>query len=161
MGILFLIFYKSYFISYSSRVSYTIIYTSASFFIIHFIYLVFNFYCYSITVICLSPHPSTPPQPDHPPSPTSTLPLDLIHVSFIPSSHCPLPTPPAIVRLFLTSISLVIFCLLFSFVDYVPVKGEIIGYLSLTAWLISLSIMLSSSIHAVAKGISSFFLSAV
>ena len=36
--------------------------------------------------------------------------------------------------------SLVIFCLLFSFVDYVPVKGEIIWYLSLTAWLISLSI---------------------
>ena len=32
--------------------------------------------------------------------------------------------------------SLVIFRLLFSFVDYVPVKGEIIWYLSLTAWLI-------------------------
>ena len=48
-----------------------------------------------------------------------------------------------------------------SFVDYVLVKGEIIWYLSLTAGLISLSIMLSSSIHAVAKGISSFFLSAV
>ena len=42
--------------------------------------------------------------------------------------------------------SLVIFCLLFSFVDYVPVKGEIIWYLSLTAWLISLSVMLCSSI---------------
>ena len=56
--------------------------------------------------------------------------------------------------------SLVTFCLLFSFVDYVPVKGETIWYLSLTAWLISLSIMLSSSIHVVAKGISSFFLSA-
>ena len=47
------------------------------------------------------------------------------------------------------------FCLLFSFVDQVSVKGEIIWYLSLTAWLISLSIMLSSSIHALAKGISS------
>ena len=32
--------------------------------------------------------------------------------------------------------------MLFSFVDYVAVKGEIIWYLSLTAWLISLSIML-------------------
>ena len=32
--------------------------------------------------------------------------------------------------------SLVMFCLLFSFVDYVPVKGGIIWYLSLTAWLI-------------------------
>ena len=38
-------------------------------------------------------------------------------------------------------------------------KVEIIWYLSLTAWLISLSRMLSSSIHAVAKGISSFILS--
>ena len=56
---------------------------------------------------------------------------------------------------------LVIFCLLFSFADYIPVKGEIIWYLSLTARFISLSIMLSSYIHAVAKGISSFFLSAV
>ena len=34
------------------------------------------------------------------------------------------------------------------------------GYLSLTAWIISLSIMLSSSSHAIAKGISSLFLSA-
>ena len=42
--------------------------------------------------------------------------------------------------------SLGTFCLLFSFVDYVPVKGEIIGYSSLTAWLISLSIMLSISL---------------
>ena len=64
----------------------------------------------------------------------------------------------AIVRLFLTTISLDIFCLLFSSVDYVPVKGEIIRYLSLTTCLISLSIMLSSSIHAVTKGRSSFFL---
>ena len=40
----------------------------------------------------------------------------------------------------------------------VPVKDEIIWYLSLTACLISLNIMLSSSIHALAKGISSFFL---
>ena len=56
--------------------------------------------------------------------------------------------------------SLVIFCLLFSSVDYVPVEGEIMRYLSLTTWLISLSIMLSSSIHAVTKGMNSFFLSA-
>ena len=60
----------------------------------------------------------------------------------------------------LSSVSLSIFCLLFSSVDYVPVTGEIIWYLSLTAWLISLNIRLSSSIHADAKGISSFFLSA-
>ena len=72
----------------------------------------------------------------------------------------PPPSPLVTVSLFFVSVFLVIFCLLFSSIDYVPVKGEIIWYLSLTAWLISLSIMLSSSIHAVAKGRSSFFLSA-
>ena len=54
-----------------------------------------NLYCYSITVVCLfspSLHPTLA-------EPTSTLPLDFVHVSFIvvpviPSSHCPLPTPP-------------------------------------------------------------------
>ena len=45
-----------------------------------------------------SPHPSTPPQAVPPPSPTSTLPLDFVLVSFIvapidPSPHYPLPTP--------------------------------------------------------------------
>ena len=86
-----------------------------------------------------------------PPSLASTFPLGFVHVSFRvvpekPSPHYP-PSPLVPVRLFLTSMSLVIFCLLFSFVDYVPVNGEIIWYLSLTTWLISLNIMLSSSIH--------------
>ena len=91
-----------------------------------------------------SPHPSTSPQLNPPPSPTSTLPLDFVILSFIVSSSCktlsPLSSPHsplAIVRLFLISMSVVIFCLLFSFVDYVPVKGEIIWYLSFTACLIS------------------------
>ena len=70
-------------------------------------------------------------------SPTSTLPLDFVHVSFIvvpviPSPLCPLHSPLAIVRLFLTSMSLVIFCLLFSSVDYVPVKGE--GWGGVEGW---------------------------
>ena len=124
---------------------------------IHAISFFFNFYFYSITVVCLfslSLHPT-------PAKPTS---LPLLHPPpwFCPcvlySSSCnplsPLSPPHsslAIVRLFLTSMSLVIFCLLFSSVNYVPVKGEIIWYLSLTVWLISFSIMLSSSIHAVAK----------
>ena len=43
-----------------------------------------------------------------------------------PSPHCPSPSPLAIVRFFLIPMSLVIFCLLFSSVDYVPAKGEII-----------------------------------
>ena len=47
----------------------------------------------------LSPHPSTPTHLNPPPSPTSTLPLDFVHMSFIvvpviPSPHCPHPTPP-------------------------------------------------------------------
>ena len=114
-----------------------------------------------------SPHPSTPLQPNPSLSPASTLPPWFCPCVLYSSSCNPLfplsPSPPpalVIVRLFLTSMSLVIFCLLFSSIDYVPVTGEIIWYLSFTAWLISLSIMLSSSIHAVAKGISSFFLSA-
>ena len=113
--------------------------------------------------------------PIPPPHPTPAEPTSLPHLNpppwFCPcvlySSFCnslswlsPPHFPLAIVRLFLTSMSLVIFCLLFSSVDYVPVKGEIIWYLSLTAWLIILTIMLSRSIHVVAKGISSFFLSA-
>ena len=76
------------------------------------------------------------------------------------SLQSPPHSPLAIVTLFLISMSLVIFCLLFSSIAYVLVKVEIIWYLSLTAWLISLSIMLPSSIHAIAKGINTFFLSA-
>ena len=45
-----------------------------------------------------SPQPSTPPQPNPPPSLASTLPLSFVHVSFIavpenPSPHCPFPSP--------------------------------------------------------------------
>ena len=114
--------------------------------------------------------PPTPPLT--PAKPTCSLllptsPPGFVHVclTVVPENlfpHYPLSPPPLVtIKLFLISMSLVIFCLLFSFVDYVPIKGEIIWYLSLTAWLISLSIMLSSSIHAVTKGRSSFFLSAL
>ena len=131
-----------------------------------FFFLILILYCYSITVVCLfspslHPTPAEPPSLPHLPPPPGFGPCVLYSSSYNPFSplsppHYPLP----IVRLFLTSMSLVILCLLFSSVDYVPVKGEIICYLSLTSWLISLSIMFSSSIHAVAKGRSSFFLSA-
>ena len=126
----------------------------------------FNFYCYSITVVCIF-FPSLHPTPANPTSLPHLHPPPWFCPCVLYSSSCnplsPLSPPHsalAIVRLFLISMSLVIFCLPFSFVDYVPVKGEITWYLSLATWLISLSIMLSSSIHAVAKGISSFFLSA-
>ena len=55
-----------------------------------FLFIFLNFYCYSITVVCLF-SPSLHPTPAEP---TSTLPLGFVHVSFIvvpviPSSHCP------------------------------------------------------------------------
>ena len=81
--------------------------------------------------------PAFSPQPIPPPSSTSALPLDFVLVSFIVapvrllSPLSPPHSPLAIVTSFLISMSLVIFCLLFSFVDYVPVKGKIIWYLSL------------------------------
>ena len=108
----------------------------------YFLYF-FNFYCYSITVVCLfspSIHP-TPASPTFLPQlhlPPWFCPCVLYSSSCKPLSPLSPPhSPLAIVTLFLISMSLVIFCLLFSFVDYVPVKGEIIWYLSLTAWLIS------------------------
>ena len=124
------------------------------------------FYFYSVTIVCIF-SPSLHPTPDSPTSLPHLYPPPwfclcvLYSSSYTPLSPLSPPhSPLAIVTMFLISMSLVTFCLLFSFVDYVPVKGEIIWYLSLTAWLISLSIMLSSSIHAIAKGISSFLLSA-
>ena len=124
-------------------------------------------YCYSITIACIF-SPSLHPTPAEPTSLSRLHPPPWFCPCVLYSSSCKTLSPRypphsllAIVGLFLTSMSLVIFCLLFSSVDYVPVKGEIIWYLSLTVWLVSLSIMLSSSIHAIAKGISSFFLSAV
>ena len=115
--------------------------SSISFFsILEGFFLIFlNFYCYSITVACLFSPSLHPTRAEH-----TSLPRLHPPPWFCPrvlySSSCnplsplsPTHSPLAIVRLFLTSMSPVIFCLLFSFVDYVPVKGEIIWYLSLTA----------------------------
>ena len=121
-----------------------------------FIYLFLNYFIVvQLQLSAFSPHPSPPPQPNrtslpcfHPPP--WFCPCVLYSSSWTPFSPLsPPPSPLAVVRLFLTSVFLVIFCLFLSSVDYVPVKGEIIQYLSLTAWLISLSIMLFSSIRAV------------
>ena len=130
------------------------------------LFFILIFYCYSITVVCLfspslHPTPAEPSSVSHLHRPPWFCPCVLYSSSRNPLSSLSLPhSPLTIVRLFLTSMSLVIFCLLFSSIYYVPVKSETIWYLSLSSWLISLSIMLSSSIQAVAKGISSFFLSA-
>ena len=91
------------------------------------------FYCCSITVVCIFSPPlyPTPAKPTslpcfHPPP--WFCPCVLYSSSWKPFSPLSLPPSPlAIVRLFLTSMSLVIFCLLFSFVDYVPVKVRSYG----------------------------------
>ena len=98
-----------------------------------------------------SPHSPTPPQLNHLlPSPS---PSHLVLPCVLYSSSCnllsplsPVHSPPATTRLFLTSMSLVIFCLLFSSVDYVSVKGEIIRYLSLTDQYVSLFFKISNFI---------------
>ena len=137
-------------------------------YILFFLFFFKNYFIVvQVQLSALTPHHSHPSHPHL--SPLLPTPLGFVHVSFIavpknlpPIPPLSLPTSPMVtVSLFLISMSLVIFCLLFSSIAYVPVKGEIIWYLSLTTWLISLSIMLSSSIHAVAKGRSSFFLSDV
>ena len=130
------------------------------------IFLTLFFYCCSITICILSPHlhptPAKPPSLPHLHLPPWFCPCVLYSSSCNPlSSLSPPQSDLAIVRLFLSSMSLVIYFLLFSSVHYVPVKGEIIRYMSLTTWLISLSMRLSICIHADEKGKSSFFLSAV
>ena len=102
--------------------------------------LLFNYSCLHFLPIP-PPHPSWTHLP-----PPWFCPCVLHSSSCNPlSSLSPPHSPLDIVILFLISMSLVIFCLLFSSVNYVPVKGEIIWYLSLTTWFISLGIMLSSS----------------
>ena len=64
-----------------------------------------------------SPCPSPRPHPNPTLSLASTLPLDFAHVSFMvfpenPSPYCHLPLPCGYCQLFLTSMTLVIFCLL-------------------------------------------------
>ena len=91
-----------------------------------------NFYCYSITVIWIF-SPSLHPTPAKPISlprlhpPPWFCPCVLYSSSCNPLSSLSRPhSPVTIVRLFLTSKSLVIFCFLFFPIYYVPVKGEII-----------------------------------
>ena len=129
-------------------------------------FILFIFIVVQLQLSVFTPHHSPPPQPNPPSSLASTPSLGFVHVSFIviaenPSLHYPFPPPFWLLSDCSSFQSLrLYFVCFFSFVDYVPVKGEIIWYLSLTTWIISLSIMLFSSIHAVAKGISSFLLSA-
>ena len=116
------------------------------------------FYCCSVTVVPIFPSLLSPALP----TPTSYIQFSppLLSLSMGPlyiflddpaSSFPHYPTPASLlvtVSLFFISMSLVLFCLLVCFVDLL-ITGEIIWYLSFTAWLISLSKMLSRSTHAV------------
>ena len=119
------------------------------------------FYCCAITVVFISPPYSSPALP----TPGCFCPWVFYTCSLttlpLLCSVIPLPLP-------LRSLS---FCYLFPCLWFYFARlfilligcdliGEIIWYLSFTVWLTSLSIILSSSIHAVAKGRSCFFLSA-
>ena len=100
--------------------------------------LLFNYNCLHF-LPSLHSTPANPTSLPHLNPPPSFCPCVLYSRSWKPFSPLSPPhSPLAIVTLFLISMSLVIFCLLFSFVDYVPVKGETIWYLSPTAWLIFL-----------------------
>ena len=75
---------------------------------------------------------------------------------FPPLSHSSSLLVP--VSLFFISMSLTLCGSFVCLVNKVPLIGQIIRYLYFTSWLISLSIIFSSSVNAVTKGRSSFFL---
>ena len=94
---------------------------------IHFYWSIFFSFlnCYSFTVVCIF-SPSLHPAPGEPTSLPCLHPPPWFCPCVLYSSSCkplsplsPPHSPLAIVRLFLTSTSLVMFCFLFSFVDYV------------------------------------------
>ena len=71
----------------------------------------------------------------------------------------PVPLPSSrltAVSLFHESLPLCLFCSSVQFVHSIPHMSEIVWCLSLSDWLISLSVLISTSTHAVEKGTSSF-----
>ena len=128
------------------------------------------YYCSNI-VVSIFTLPCSPPQPSPPPTLEPTpLALSMCPLYMFLDGLSPIlphyPSPPSLlvtVSLYFILMSLVVFCSLVCFVDYIPLIGEIIWYSSFTTWLISLSlcIIFTSFIHAVMKDSSSFFLSAM
>ena len=128
-----------------------------------------SFYCCSSTVVSIFyPHHLPPVAPPIPASHPQTYALWFCPCVLYTCSLVALPlysttillSPPlwllSVCSLFQCLSSTLLACL---FVDWVPLIGEIVWYLSFTSWLISFSIMLSSSTHAVVKGRNFFFLS--
>ena len=125
-----------------------------------FLFLLLSCSCLAFSPL-LAPTPS-PPQSVLPIVHTHESSIHVPLLAFSPSfpHYTPSPSPLVTVRLFFISKPLVLFCSFVCLVDKVPLTGEIIWHLSFTAWFISLSIKLSSSIHAVMKDGNSFFISA-
>ena len=126
------------------------------------------FYC-----LCYCSCPNFPPlSPSTQPVPHSHSPQSVVSVhgsciyvlwlilSPIFNQSLPLLFPLTAVILFHVSMSLALFFSLVYFVHWIPVINDVIWYLSFTNCLISLSIIFSSSIHAVTSGMNSFFYSA-
>ena len=75
------------------------------------------------------------------------------------SSSC-FPSPLASTSLFSISVSLFLFYYMHSFILFFRFHTQVITYSTVFLWLISLSIIISRSIHTVANGRISFFLMA-
>ena len=127
----------------------------------------FIVYAITIVLIFLPLAPSTQPTPySHSQSPCHCPCPWVMHICSLTNPFTffqpvpSLPFPLTAVSLFHVSLPLVLFCSLINFVNQVPVIGEIIWYLSFTDWLVSLSIIVSRSIHVVAKGKNSIFFTA-
>ena len=137
----------------------------------YFLFMVFLhlFYCCSSTVVNIFPQPL--PLPSSPPTPTSHLqsyPLWLCpwvlyacSLTMLPLLSPVYPPAPSLWLLLVCSLFQYLwlyFACLFVLLIRFHLQVRSYGICVFTTWLISLSIMLSSSIHAVMKGRSSFFL---
>ena len=131
---------------------------------IRFFLLLFSYSCPNFPLLLSPTSPNTHAHSQSPPCglcPWAPYTCSLTQPFPFFFHHLPLPSSLVTVSLFFISMFLVLFCSFVCFIDQVTFLGEIIWYLPFTASLISLSIMLSSSIHAVTKGRSSCFLSIV
>ena len=121
------------------------------------------------TLLHMSPFSPTLPTSAQPLPLTTTMLLYVsmgyAHMFFGQSLHLlSFSSPPSslltAVSLFHVSIPLFLYCSSVYFVHQIPHRSEIIQYLSFIDWLITLSIIISRSIHAVVKGKSPFFFTA-
>ena len=135
--------------------------------------IVYLFFCSFLIVLRVQPcrffhHHFSPPHPPLCPAfnpthlwlcPCILYTCYLMTLSLL-SPVTPTPLPSGYCQCIVFFFNVSSYILLACFLDQPPLTGEIIWYLSFNAWFISLSIMFSSSIHAIAKSRSSLFLPA-